>query len=509
MMEGYIETAACTGKFDYQLCAVLVHTKQGYILQSEETDEQYRHQLHALLNRIVTAFPPLENGNRLILAALDGIAYMCIQEPPDRLEARRTSKLSLYIFSEDNSSNSEASPAIIAECGRMMRRISGKKTSMSEYYYYTNLNQLISAFILAAHIMPRCIEQRMIFNTKAIADVDEEKGVTGTPVGDLAYMELFSIFLSHLCKNGGLSQAKINQAASLSAEISRKSTFRYWDVLDFNGNPKILADTATQIHQYVPSAYPYIAMICIANGYPCETLSIECLPDTFVDDLAETYMDTSLSELSAIRIEHLFLLFPRITLSAATTSHVKQFLEKQHSRTESAIRAVFLDTLLEFQYDLDLIALENQSLCKELLKRIIDSDSIERPALEWLMKKVEAHTTQEASTSSATYVLDKSIAARLFYLRIPCVVAKNRTRVLNDKELIRICGSSEIAIQSIMELMNLEWNPVRTLNDSKLYRKAVKRQTVTTRKMLRAELRASLRNCCHLFRELFLSYFYE
>ncbi len=503
--------ADCASRFDYELCAELTHTKQGYQLQSQETDAANRHKYHALLNRMVALFPPMEKGNRLILAALDGVAYMCIQEPPDRPEARRTSKLRLYAFSANNSPQWEASPVITAECGRMMQRICREKTAVSECYCYTDLTLLISAFILTARIMPQCIEQRMIFNTKATADAAEEQEAVGDAIPrDITGMELFSIFLSDLCRSSGLSQAKINQAASLSAEISRKTTFRYQDLLDFHGNPQILADTADQIHQRVPSAYPYIAMVCVAKGYPCETLSGACLPEAFADDLAETYIKASTSALSAICIEHLLLLPSSVTLSEATMAKIRQFIEQPHREAEPAIRAILLDKLLGLQYDLDLIVLDHQRLCKTLLSQMIfDSDSRARPALEWLAQKTQAYLTGEAWASASAHVLDKGIAARLFYLRIPCVPAKKRPRPLNDKELMQLCGGSGSAVYRLTELMELGWNPVRGLHDSKLYRKAVRQRAAATQKKLRTELCASLQNCCRLFRALLASYFHE
>ena len=488
-------------------CARLTHTKSGYDFQCQEKNAR-RQKINNLLNRIAKDYPMDGEDHQMILAAIDGQAYICEQQLPDQKEARRTSKLTLYAIT-DSIMNDDMTYEQQEECSRLMQFISEMPSSFSVYHTGRDVYQLMQAYARVCSLMPSCIEQRLFFKIQC----DQPEPATNDPIntntGSEDYMALFSVLLSRLCSNGGLTQAKIRQAyehADKIMSLCPENQFYLSDVFAFEGNIQLLADTIDEISRKVPKVYICISMICAVNGYPCNADVIADLPAAITDKLIEKYMKTRSVE-EAVRIENLVVcLYPVLTLSSETMTLVKDYMASDAGRAidrERKIRTVFLDSILKLQYNLSKAALNDQDLCEALLIDAVSEDAaFDRPAMAWLRQKVSVQQVNEALTSQG--YIDEDIAVRLFYLQIPCCPGKGKLRPLNDKEYKRLIRNHDRAVQALTELFDLEWEPEESLMDSAIYRKAVRQDKKMQIRKLRADFRSSVFTSFRLLGQLIM-----
>lgn len=485
-------------------CARLKHNKNGYEFQCQERSIQVRQKYNILLNRIVKDYP-MEEDHQMILAAIDGQAYLCVQELPDQKEARRTSKLTLFAIT-DSSMNDDMTYEQQEECSRLMRHILEVPSSSPVYYSGRNVYLLMQAYARVCNLMPSCIEQRLFFKIQCDQTGPETNNPINANTGSEDYMALFSVLLSRLCYRGNFSQAKIRQAGELADTImSRCDHCSLKDVLKFDGDVQLLADTADEISRKVPKVYFYISMICAANGYPCKAGIIEDLPVEIAEKLIEKYMKTESVE-EAIRIENLVCLYPVLTLSSETMKHVRDFMDSnamQAINMEWEIRTVFLDHILELQYNLSKEVLNDQDLCEALLTDVVSESVVfDRPAMEWLKQKISVQLVNDALASQCH--IDEDIAVRLFYLQIPCRLEKDKMRPLNDKEYKRLVRNNDRAVQALIEFFDLGWEPDESLTDSAIYRKAIRQDKKMQIRKLRADFRSSVFTSFRLLGQLIM-----
>ena len=208
----------------YSECASMHHTKQGYVFESDETDQQICGGLHGTMNRILHTNPYQPgSGTALYLTACCKKAYLVVQSQADTAEERSTCRLNCFRIHRGALLGGHAlTPREQVECSRLLRHVL-RQDLPAEHDSRMTLFAVMRAYTTLAELLPACVETRLLLRLR----MDSESPAPETPAepADPVYLRLFAVLLDAACRNG-LSQAAVSRADSLAQQLLRQSSHR-------------------------------------------------------------------------------------------------------------------------------------------------------------------------------------------------------------------------------------------------------------------------------------------